>query len=46
MRNATEEIRGGMESEDADAEGKHTSGISEMDAITRRVVLELESLKP
>ena len=46
MRNAIEEIRRGVESKNADRKGKHTSGISEMDTIAGRVVLELESLKP
>jgi len=35
-----------MGSEDADEEKRRTSGISEMDAIARRVVLELGSLEP
>ena len=40
MRNATEEIREGVESGDADGEGECTSKISEIDAIARRLVLK------
>jgi len=46
MRDATEEIGRGVESKGADGKGKRTSEISEMDAIARMVVLELQSSKP
>ena len=46
MRNATEEIERGMRSKNTDKEKRHTSGISEMDAIVGRVVLGFGSLKP
>ena len=46
IRDATEEIGRGVESRDVDGGREHTSGISEMDAIARRVVLGLGSLKP
>ena len=46
MRDATEEIGRGVESKSADWRGRRTSGVSEMDAIARMVILELESLEP
>ena len=46
IRNATEGIGKTMGGKDADGGKRRTSGISEKDAIARRAVLGLGSLKP